>query len=86
MSFIRSYSILTASAKFSSIESITAHDDDVFLLSNTNNRILNFHSAGGFLKSFGTAGDGDKQLQNPTSLEFADDDNCLPNESWISPS
>ena len=65
-------SILTASAKFSSIESITVHDDDVFLLSNTNNRILQFHSNGGFLKSFGTTGDGDKQLQNPTSLEFTD--------------
>jgi sugar lactone lactonase YvrE len=74
-------SILTASAKFSSIESITAHDDDVFLLSSTNNRILNFHSAGGFLKSFGTTGDGDKQLQNPTSLEFADDNNLYVADS-----
>ena len=74
-------SILTASAKFSSIESITVHDDDAFLLSSTNNRILNFHSTGGFLKSFGTTGDGDKQLQNPTSLEFADDDNLYVADS-----
>ncbi len=74
-------SILTASAKFSSIESITAHDDDVFLLSSTNNRILNFHSAGGFLKSFGTAGDGNKQFQNPTSLEFADNGNLYVADS-----
>ena len=74
-------SILTASAKFSSIESITTHDDDVFLLSSTNNRILNFHSEGGFLKSFGTTGDGDKQLQNPTSLEFADDNNLYVADS-----
>jgi len=74
-------SILTASAKFSSIESITVHDDDAFLLSSTNNRILNFHSTGGFLKSFGTTGDGDKQLQNPTSLEFADNDNLFVADS-----
>ena len=74
-------SILTASAKFSSIESITVHDDDAFLLSSTNNRILNFHSTGGFLKSFGTTGDGDKQLQNPTSLEFADNDNLYVADS-----
>jgi len=74
-------SILTASAKFSSIESITVHDDDAFLLSSTNNRILNFHSNGGFLKSFGTTGDGDKQLQNPTSLEFADNDNLYVADS-----
>jgi len=65
-------SILTASAKFASIESITTSDDDVFLLSTINNRILNFHSNGGFLKSFGTAGQSDKQIQNPTSLEFDD--------------
>ena len=65
-------SILTASAKFASIESITTDDDDVFLLSTINNRILNFHSNGGFLKSFGTAGQSDKQIQNPTSLEFND--------------
>ena len=74
-------SILTASAKFSSIESITVHDDDVFLLSATNNRILNFHSAGGFLKSFGSTGDGDKQLQNPTSLDFGDDNNLYVADS-----
>ena len=66
-------SLLTASAKFSSIESLTTTDDDVFLLSTTNNRILHFHSSGGFVKSFGTAGDGDKQFQNPTSIEFSDD-------------
>jgi len=65
-------SILTASAKFASIKSITTSDDDVFLLSTINNRILNFHSNGGFLKSFGTAGQSDKQIQNPTSLEFDD--------------
>jgi len=65
-------SILTASAKFASIESITTSDDDVFLLSTINNRILHFHSNGGFLKSFGTAGQSDKQIQNPTSLEFDD--------------
>ena len=65
-------SILTASAKFASIESITTGDDDVFLLSTINNRILNFHSNGGFLKSFGTAGQSDKQMQNPASLEFDD--------------
>ncbi len=74
-------SILTASAKFSSIESITVRDDDVFLLSTENNRILYFLSTGGFLKSFGTAGDGNKQLQNPTSLEFADDDNLYVADS-----
>ena len=74
-------SLLTASAKFSSIESISVHDDDVYLLSNTDNRILNFHISGGFLKSFGTAGDGDKQLQNPTSLEFADTDNLYVADS-----
>ena len=74
-------SILTASAKFSSIESITVRNDAVFLLSSENNRILHFLSTGGFLRSFGTAGDGNKQLQNPTSLEFSDDDNLYVADS-----
>ena len=73
-------SILTASAKFASVESITANDDDVFLLSTTNNRILHFHSNGGFLKSFGTVGQGDKQLQNPVSLYF-DSNNIYVSDS-----
>ncbi len=74
-------SILTASAKFASIESITIHENDIFLLSTDNNRILHFLSNAGFLKSFGTAGDGNKQLQNPTSIEFADNDNLYVADS-----
>lgn len=74
-------SLLTASAKFSSIESITTNGNNIFLLSTANNRILHFHSNGGFLKSFGTEGQNDKQFQNPVSLEFADNDNLYVADS-----
>ena len=65
-------SLLTAAAKFSSIESITSNGDNIFLLSTTNNRILHFHNDGGFLNSFGTEGQNNKQFQKPVSLEFFD--------------
>jgi len=74
-------SILTASAKFSSIESITTNDENIFLLSTTTNRILHFHSDGGFLKSFGSEGQSNKQFQNPVSLEFANNDNLYVADS-----
>jgi len=74
-------SLLTASAKFSSIESITTNGENIFLLSTANNRILHFHSNGGFLKSFGTEGQSDKQFQNPVSLEFADNDHLYVADS-----
>jgi len=74
-------SLLTASAKFSSIESITTNGDNIFLLSTTTNRILHFHSNGGFLKSFGTEGQSNKQFQNPVSLEFADNDHLYVADS-----
>jgi len=74
-------SLLTASAKFSSIESITTNGDNIFLLSTPTNRILHFHSNGGFLKSFGTEGQSNKQFQNPVSLEFADNDHLYVADS-----
>jgi len=74
-------SLLTASAKFSSIESITTNGDNIFLLSSTTNRILHFHSNGGFLKSFGSEGQSNKQFQNPVSLEFADNDHLYVADS-----
>ena len=65
---------LTASAKFSSIESITTNgDNDIFLLSTKNNRILHFLDNGAFSKSFGTSGESNKQFQDPVSLEFSNE-------------
>jgi len=74
-------SLLTSSAKFSSIDSITTNGDNIFLLSTANNRILIFYSHGGFLKSFGTEGQSDRQFQNPVSLEFADNDHLYVADS-----
>ncbi len=67
-------SLLTASAKFSSIKSITTNEDNVFLLSEENNRILHFLNSGEFVKSFGTEGQSNKQFQDPVSIKFSAND------------
>ncbi len=72
---------MTASAKFTSIESVTSNLDDIFLLPATNNRILHFIDTGGFLASFGTEGQNSKQFQNPT---VADSDNRIQKFASIS--
>ena len=67
-------SILTAAAKFSSIESITSSDSSLFLLASNDNRILEYRYDGIFVKSFGTMGQNEKQLQNPSSIDIFDND------------
>lgn len=62
-------SILTAAAKFSSIDSVAINNDSLFLLASGDDRILEYRNDGVFVESFSHTGQNDKQLQEPSSLD-----------------
>ena len=62
-------SLLTASAKFYSSNSIAVdQNDNILFLVTADNRIIQYHSDETFSNSFGTAGEDDGKFQSPSAL------------------
>ncbi|MEX2348880.1 MAG: 6-bladed beta-propeller, partial [Nitrosopumilaceae archaeon] len=61
-------SMLTAAAKFSSTNYITFDSKNNFYVVSNDNRILQFSDIGTFIKSFGTAGERERQFNKPSAM------------------
>ena len=66
-------SILTAAAKFSSSNDIASSTDGIFFLISNDNRIMNYHGNGNFIKSFGTTGNDEGRFNDPAAFVISND-------------